>query len=223
MEPSLSTEPRDSAAPTEACPGLPDADLELLFALADRAIRAGLAGQQVPEIDVEGLPPALRQPLGIFVTLEVRGQLNGCIGALETDEAVGVAAARCAWEAAFADPRLPRLSIDDYPHLDIKVSILSPLTPIAANSEAEVLAHLRPGVDGLVIAHGRHRATFLPAVWAHLRDPLDFLRHLEQKAGLAPGRWPTGMRAWGYTSVEHRKAAADIAGGKPPAGSPEAA
>lgn len=220
----MSHEPREPSAPrTDARTGLSEADLDLLFALADRAIGAGLAGRRPPDIDVEDLPPALRQTRGTFVTLEVRGALNGCIGTLETDEALGVAVARRAWEAAFADPRLPQLSTEDYPHLDIKISILSPLAPMAANSEAELLGQLRPGIDGLVIAHGRHRATFLPAVWSHLPHPLDFLRHLEQKAGLPPGRWRTGMRAWRYTSVEHRRSVANITGGKPPTGSSEAA
>lgn len=215
MGPSLSPEPTGATPPRPgADTSLSEGELDVLFGLADRAIRAGLAGRPAYEIDVEDLPPALRRPRGAFVTLEVHGQLNGCIGTLESDEPLGVAVARCAWEAAFADPRLPRLRVEDHPHLDIKVSVLSPLSPVIAHSEAELVDQLRPGVDGLVIAHGRHRATFLPAVWSHLPAPLDFLRHLEQKAGLWPGHWPRDMQAWRYTSVEHRRAAADIAGGK---------
>lgn len=215
MGPSSSPEPPGpTPAGTEDAISLSEAELDVLFGLADRAIRAGLAGHPAPELDVEDLPPALRRPRGAFVTLEVHGQLNGCIGTLESDEPLAVAVARCAWEAAFADPRLPPLRVEDHPHLDIKVSVLSPLSPVTAHSEGELVDQLRPGVDGLVIAHGRRRATFLPAVWSHLPGPLDFLRHLEQKAGLWPGHWPRGMQAWRYTAVEHRRAAADIAGGK---------
>ena len=42
------------------------------------------------------------------------------------------------------------------------------------------------------------RATFLPAVWAQLRDPQSFLFHLEQKAGLAGGSWSPARRAYRY-------------------------
>ncbi|MBW3614609.1 MAG: AmmeMemoRadiSam system protein A [Actinobacteria bacterium] len=217
MEPSLSPEPNDPVA------ALSEGELDVMFSLARQAIEVGLAGGRAPAVDVEHLPPALREPRGAFVTLEVDGALNGCIGTLESSEPLGAAVARCAWEAAFGDPRLPSLTAQDYPRVHIKVSILGPLEPIAARSEAEVLAQLRPGIDGLVIARGINRATFLPAVWKSLPDPLDFLRHLEHKAGLPPGRWPRGMRAWRYTGVEHRRAVADMGSQSPPSGSSEAA
>ncbi len=224
MEPSLSPEPHHPPAGSPQDPTTLDAgDLDALFALARQAIQAGLRGGPAPVPDAEHLPPALREPRGCFVTLEVDGALNGCIGTLEAREPLGAAVGRCAWEAAFADPRLPSLTPEDYPRLHIKVSILGPLQPIAAGSEDEVLAQLRPGVDGLVIARGLHRATFLPAVWKSLPDPVVFLRQLEQKAGLTPGHWPRGMRAWRYEGVEHRRAVADLASQDPPSGSSEAA
>lgn len=187
-----------------------DTDLDALFALADLGVRAGLHGHRPPEADLASLAPALREPRGVFVTLEVDGELNGCIGTIEPDEPLGVAVPRLAWAAAFADPRLPQLSAADYPSLEIKLSLLSPLEPLPAGSEAELVAALRPGIDGVVIRGRGTQATFLPAVWPKLGDPLTFVRHLEDKAGLRPGHWPAGMQAWRYTAEERHRRAADI-------------
>lgn len=192
-------------------PSLSPDDVDALFGLADLGVRAGLAGEGVPRVDREGLRPALRAPLGVFVTLEVSGALNGCIGSVVPAEPLGVAVAPLAWRAAFADPRLPPLAAEEYASLEIKLSLVGPLVPVTAGSEAELRAELRPGVDGLLIRWGTANATFLPAVWPKLQhDPTTFLRHLWVKAGLGPGRWPPGMEAWRYETADHRRRAVDI-------------
>jgi len=192
-------------------PSLSPDDVDALFGLADLGVRAGLAGEGVPRVDREGLRPALRAPLGVLVTLEVGGALNGCIGSVVPADPLGLAVPSLAWRAAFADPRLPPLAAEEYPALEIKLSLVGPLVPMAAGSEGELLAELRPGVDGLLVRWGTANATFLPAVWHKLRhDPTTFLRHLWAKAGLPPGHWPPGMEAWRYETVDHRRRAVDI-------------
>lgn len=191
-------------------PSLSPDDIDVLFSLADFGVREGLAGRPAPVVDAAALDEPLRQHRGVFVTLEVAGELNGCIGTVEAVQAVGVAVPRLAWAAAFDDVRLPALAAGDYPDLEYKLSLMTPLEEIAAGSEQEVLVALRPGVDGLVIRHGSATGTFLPAVWAKVPHPVEFLRHLERKAGLRPGRWPAGMRAWRYQADEHRRRAVDI-------------
>ncbi len=185
-------------------------DLDALFGLADLGVRAGLAGEGAPKVSPETLSAALREPMGAFVTLEVDGDLNGCIGSIVPADPLGAAVAELAWRAAFADPRLPPLTPAEYPSLEIKISLVGPLEPVAAETEAELAANLRPGVDGVLIRWRAANATFLPAVWAKLPDPVTFLRHLEAKAGLRPGRWPHGMKAWRYETTEYRRRAADI-------------
>lgn len=172
----------------------------MLLDLAEAAVVDGLRGRPLARPGTSELPPALREPRGVFVTLTVDGELNGCIGTIATDEPVGRAVARCARSAAFADPRLPRLRLDDYDGLTIEVSVLSPLAPIPAASRQEVLDQLRPGVDGLQIAAGTRQGLFLPSVWSKLPDPTDFLDHLQRKAGLPPSTWPPAMRAWRFTA-----------------------
>ena len=64
----------------------------------------------------------------------------------------------------------------------------------------EILAALRPGIDGLILeAGGDAHATFLPQVWEHLPSPRDFLAHLKHKAGLPRSFWSPEVRLLRYT------------------------
>jgi AmmeMemoRadiSam system protein A len=184
-------------------------DRELLLDLADEAIVEGLLGHRHPAPPGRRLTPALRQHRGVFVTLTVADDLNGCIGSIEGFEALGRAAARHAWSAAFADPRLPALRPADYPELTIEVSVLSALAPVAADSRHAVLDGLRPGVDGLVIAEGARRGVFLPSVWEQLPEPDGFLAHLQAKAGIRPDTWPAAMLAWRFTAAKFTRRAGE--------------
>ena len=192
MAHSLLPEPTDASPATD--------HTGRLLEIAEQAIVDGLRNRRPTVPEVADLPEELRLAVGAFVTLNVHGQLNGCIGSIETDDAVGVSVARHAWSAAFRDPRLPVLRWVDYDHLDIEISLLSPLVPIGAPSHEALLDVLEPGVDGLLIAAGQRRAVFLPSVWEQLPAPETFLAHLFLKAGLDPSTWPDDLRAYGFTA-----------------------
>ena len=95
--------------------------------------------------------------------------------------------------AAFGDPRFEPLTVSEYPAIRVEVSVLSTPEPMSFTSRADALAQLRPGVDGLILTSGRHRATFLPQVWAQLPSREEFVRALARKAGLAPDYWDNRM------------------------------
>jgi AmmeMemoRadiSam system protein A len=116
--------------------------------------------------------------------------LNGCIGAVESEDPLGRSTAVCSWRTAFADPRLPQLTRHDLGELDTEVSVLSELTPLEAGSQAEVVEDLEAGVDGLRITAGSHSALFLPSVWRRVDDPDEFVQRLFVKAGLPVRSWP---------------------------------
>lgn len=178
---------------------------EQLLDVADRVIVAGLDHRRPLVPDPSGFHVDLHQELGAFVTLNVRGQLNGCIGSIEGVEPLGLAVARHAWSAAFSDPRLPPLRRVDYAHLDIEVSVLSPLSALPADARNDLLGALRPGVDGLLIGAGSRRAVFLPSVWEQLPSADMFVDHLFRKAGLAPDVWPDDLRAQRFTAQKIRR------------------
>lgn len=173
----------------------------LILDLARESIRYGLRHGRPPVIDLEPLPPALQAIRPTFVTLQKNGQLRGCIGSLEARRPLAEDVIVNAFAAAFQDPRFPPLREEELENLEIHISILSPLEEVSVQSESDLLSQLRPGIDGLVLEEGPHRATFLPAVWESLPDPKDFLEHLKLKAGLPGDYWSDNLRVYRYTTL----------------------
>jgi AmmeMemoRadiSam system protein A len=168
-----------------------------LVALAVEAIAARLSGRHprpgVPEF------PRLLAIGASFITLERAGRLRGCIGTVQARRPLYLDVLRNARQA-MTDPRLPPVTEADWPQLDVKVSVLSTPAPLPARTHAELAGLLRPGIDGIVLADGQRRATFLPSVWGKLPDPVDFLDGLLDKGGWTG--WPDEVAAFRYTSVE---------------------
>ena len=156
-----------------------------LLSIARNAIakRFGLAVQAVDPL------PELAEPAATFVTLTQDGQLRGCIGSLEAHRPLASDVAENAVAAAFRDSRFAPLSPAEFARTRVEVSLLTPPEPFTVTSEADALARLRPGIDGLVISYGRRRATFLPQVWESLPEPRQFLAQLKLKAGLPADFW----------------------------------
>ncbi len=111
-----------------------------------------------------------------------------------------------AFKAAFADPRFPPLGPDELDGLELSVSLLTPPKAMDFADEADLLAQLRPRVDGLIIEDGGRRALFLPSVWEQLPDKQAFLAQLKAKAGLAAGHWSPGFRASRFQAIEMKEA-----------------
>lgn len=163
---------------------------QALVAIARNAVGAEL-GRGRGGVPSHG---ALGAPGATFVTLTQRGELRGCIGSLAAARPLRDDVHANAIAAAFRDPRFPPLSAIEFDVTHIEVSLLSASSPIAAADETALLRTLVPGVDGVILEFGRHRATFLPQVWDTLGDPRAFLDALMRKAGLAPGFWHPEIR-----------------------------
>ena len=173
---------------------------EILLQLARDSILYHLEQGRPLPVDCKAYPEHLRVHRASFVTLHLQRQLRGCIGTLEAYQPLVVDVANNAQAAAFSDPRFPPLSSAEYPYLDIHISILSPPEPMCFSSEHDLLAQLRPNVDGLILKAGRHRGTFLPSVWESLPNPHDFLLHLKYKAGLPADYWTDEVEVLRYTA-----------------------
>lgn len=170
-----------------------------LLELAGEAIRKGLCGETL-SVQAADYPEPLRVRRATFVTLHVDARLRGCVGTLEARRTLVEDVASNAYGAAFRDMRFSALTWPEYERLDIHISVLSLPEPMQFSSEAELLAQLRPRVDGLIIEEGHHRGTFLPSVWEQLPDPREFLRNLKHKAGLPPDYWSSRLRVQRYTT-----------------------
>jgi len=169
-----------------------------LLAIARGAIEAKLFNKAEARKDLSWL----RQTGATFVTLTRNGVLRGCIGSLRPARALGEDVAHNALGAAFRDPRFPAMSAEDWPHCRVEVSLLSMPKPIRFADEADLLAQITPGEDGLIL-EGRldaavKRGTFLPQVWEGIPEKRAFLAQLLKKAKLPTDTRLTSCKVWRY-------------------------
>jgi AmmeMemoRadiSam system protein A len=177
---------------------LPKDERHLLKKIARDAISYGLKYDEVMPVELTVLPASFTQPGACFVTLYRSGALRGCIGSLKALQPLAVDVAENAYSAAFRDCRFKPVEESVLSELDIHIAILTPVNEIACTSERDLLAQLRPGIDGLIIEDKEHRATFLPAVWESLPNPERFVRELKCKAGLASDYWSAQIHCYRY-------------------------
>ncbi len=145
--------------------------------------------------------PAVFEEWGAcFVTLELNGNLRGCIGSIIAQESFIDDLLANSWNAAFHDPRFHPLTQKEFEKIKISVSILSKPVPLKFKTEAEMLAQVRPFKDGLIISDGYQRAVYLPSVWEQLPDKEQFLYNLKIKAGMSPTHFSKTFQAHVFTT-----------------------
>ena len=169
---------------------------QTLIALARHTLMAHFKRTVAPDywknIEKQLQDPALQAPCGNFVTLKIDGQLRGCIGSLVGYEPLVEGVRDNTLNAALHDPRFRPLSNKELDRVSIEVSVLTAPQPLAYHDADELVAKLRPHVDGVTIRKGLARATFLPQVWEQLPDARTFLTQLCLKAGLSGEAWRRG-------------------------------
>jgi AmmeMemoRadiSam system protein A len=165
---------------------LTSSERQQLLSLARLSIQRVVCGEDLPEVDIDILPPALREDGVCFVTLTTYGDLRGCIGGLEATQPLALDVVQHAAAAATEDYRFFPVRPEELTHLHIEISRLTPAVPLEYEDPMDLPGLLHPGVDGVVLRDGIRRSTFLPQVWEKLPDPVMFLSHLCQKMG-APG------------------------------------
>jgi AmmeMemoRadiSam system protein A len=175
---------------------MPPADRgRTLLSIARAAIARALGHEGTADEEA----PWLQDMGACFVTLTHKGRLRGCIGSIQARRPLLQDVKENAVAAALHDPRFPPLVAQELEHTQIEISLLSPMQALTFTNEADALAQLRPGVDGLVFAFERYRSTFLPQVWEQLPDPREFMAQLKNKAGLPRQFWAEGVRLHRYS------------------------
>lgn len=177
---------------------------DTLLRIAREAIAYGVRHGEAPTLSVQNLAPALREPRATFVTLELGHGLRGCIGCLEAHQPLAADVNENAYAAAFADPRFPPVRAEEAPRLIIHISVLTPPERLRVANEAELLAMLEVGVDGLILEEHGRRSTFLPAVWEQLPDARGFVQQLKRKGGWSEDYWSDAMVVKRYRSFSMR-------------------
>lgn len=168
---------------------LTNEEKRILLNIARNAIARELAGEYNPPPDPLKFEGILAEPGASFVTLTLNGELRGCIGALEPYQSLVEDVHEHAIAAAFHDFRFPPLSEDEFKKVRIEISRLTRPQKLEYENPDDLIRRLKPGIDGVVLAYGRRRATFLPQVWEKLPDPHDFLNNLCLKMGMPGDFW----------------------------------
>jgi AmmeMemoRadiSam system protein A len=168
---------------------LSEEERHLLLQIARKALEACVCNQPLPRLQWDSLPASFRDPGATFVTLTKHGQLRGCIGALEAYQFLAEDVREHTQAAALEDYRFPPVLPDELSQITIEISRLTAPQPLEYTHPQDLVAKLRPGIDGVVLRDGFRRATFLPQVWEKLADPELFLSHLCQKMGVSPMAW----------------------------------
>jgi AmmeMemoRadiSam system protein A len=130
-----------------------------------------------------------RTPLGdepgaVFVTLTEGGELRGCVGSLQPERNLRVAVVASTLSAALDDPRFTPVTTEELPAIQIGISVLGPVTPMAAGDAFE------PGVDGVIVERGGRRGLLLPEVATEFSwGATQMFEAVCRKAGLPADSW----------------------------------
>ena len=173
-------------------PCLSEADRRALLELARNAIREAVLHRKLPELIPSG--GVFSERRGVFVTLHVRGQLQGCIGVTEPSESLGEAIVRCAVSAALEDPRFVPMKEPQLEQMSIEISLLSPIQPILPET-------IEIGRHGLLVVNHAQRGLLLPKVAIeHGLTREQFLEETCRKAGLPRQAWKDAeTQIFGFT------------------------
>jgi AmmeMemoRadiSam system protein A len=167
-------------------------DWQALMQIARRSISSAVLEGLIP--DLPPYPETLKIPRGAFVTLHRAGKLRGCVGQVEDLRPLAEVVARAAIGAGLHDPRFPPVAPGEISNLDIEISVLSPLEPIAPQA-------IVAGRHGLLVVRDSRRGVLLPQVAAERGwSSLKFLEETCEKAGLPPDSWrDPAAKIFGFT------------------------
>ena len=158
---------------------------KMLLDIARGAIYSGLYNEVI--IDKEDLVkkfPNFSKRAATFVTLNLDGDLRGCIGSLVAHKTLIDDLTLNAYKAAFDDPRFSPLTKEEFERVEIEISLLSQPLEIRYINIEDLKSKVNIGIDGMIIRQNDKQATFLPQVWEQLPNFEDFITHLFHKAGI---------------------------------------
>jgi MEMO1 family protein len=165
------------------------AERKFLMTLARRTLQQVAKGNAPVKPNTAEAPKQLLEPKACFVTLKRSGKLRGCIGGFFPRQPLYQEVVEMTVSAATKDPRFKRVGPDELDKIEIEISVLTVPKPLKFESPEDLLAKLRPHVDGVILRKNRRQSTYLPQVWSQIPDKEMFLSKLSQKAGMGPTDW----------------------------------
>ena len=127
---------------------------------------------------------------GVFVTINDKSGLRGCIGYPLAVKKLSDALIDAAISASTNDPRFSPVKINDLDDLVFEVTVLSDTEELSTHSDDDILDSIKIGRDGLIVERGFQSGLLLPQV------PIEYNWNTEQflnltchKAGLSNDSW----------------------------------
>jgi len=182
------TDPTDLTDPVE----LSDKDMHLLHKLASAAVEMAARHQDEATMQYlmqleKDMPPELKVPAAVFVTLMKSGQLRGCIGSGRPIYPLYQAVVSSGIHAASGDHRFTPVQPDELESMDIEVSVMT--SPESVDSYLDFVL----GEEGIILEKDGHTALFLPEVPVKYNwNREQTLNQLAMKAGLPEEAWKEG-------------------------------
>jgi len=157
-----------------------------ILTLARSTVESQVKGDPLPSWS--GADGRMKADGAVFVTLKEKdGRLRGCIGSIQAYTALYRSVIQNAVAAASKDPRFTPVRPEELPKLDVEVTVLSPMEPVAGAAEIEIGRH------GVYLEASGRSSVFLPQVPVEQGWDLDtYLKQLAMKAGLSPEGWQGG-------------------------------
>jgi len=157
--------------------GFSKKEKKILKELAYQSIEAAVRGNEPPVL--KNITAKLKEPYGIFVTINKHGNLRGCVGLIIADQPLYISCQKMARAAALEDHRFPEVSEKELDDIDIEISILTPPEEVKSFSDIVI------GRDGLIIRQGYYQGLLLPQVATEYGWSVEqFLEQTCHKAGL---------------------------------------
>lgn len=175
---------------------------EALLQIAREALKEAVVGHKIYHPERDEFGEVLFDKGAAFVTLKKNGRLRGCIGSIKATKAIAADIADNAYAAALHDSRFRPVEPEELPEITFSIALLTNLEEMRFDSYADLLAQIKPNIDGLLIKDGQREGVFLPAVWESLPDKDEFMTELKIKAGLSPTYWSDRVRVFRFRSVE---------------------
>ena len=174
----------------------------LLLDIAQQSVERGVMARYAGSIDPGQYPEPVCRILASFVSVYVDGRLRGCRGSLDATRPLVEDIWQNAYSSALKDSRFAPVATAELEHLDIEISVLSPLEELNVATAQEFLRLIEPGVHGALIRLGDLGATFLPKVWKGLPDKIEFFEQLRLKAGLPSDYWSPELTCFRYVAFD---------------------
>ena len=169
-------------------PGISDLDGKELVIMARTAVTELLTNNS--KISDSKFDSKFDFKSGVFVTLNKKNSLRGCIGYPIPVKRLSNGLMDAAIAAATEDPRFPPVSPNELDDITFEITVLTPPIEIKVNNPQEYLSIIKVGRDGMVVENSFTSGLLLPQVAKEYDwNVEEFLSHTCEKAGLDKNAW----------------------------------